>query len=329
VVALAERVVRMMGEPFSVDGQQVTLSARIGIALHPTDAGSPELLQRKAEMALEHARVAGQGQYRFADPDTDRRMRQGRAMADELRVALQDGELALDFRPLCDSGSLERIGGVAHLCWEHPAVGVVPPDELVRVAEEFGLIARLGLWVLEAACEAAKAWDTSLRVMVRLWPPQLRQRDLPGAVAHVLARAGLAPERLVLAIPESALAGDEPEHVLRTLEGLKARGVALAQDGVGNGSTALTQLRRFPLDLLVIDTPLVRALTEGGAGSEEAESMVRAIMALGLSLKLEVAFEGAGDGAEPDWPRAEVSAPRLAAPVDVAVPQRVGQRTSG
>jgi diguanylate cyclase (GGDEF)-like protein len=298
-VALAERIQRALAEPFLVESQRVTLAARVGVALHPSDAASPEHLQHKAEWALERARA---GEYRFADAETERAVRQARAMADELRVALQQDDLRLAFRPLCHCGGQPALGYVAHPRWDHPARGAVPPAEFVSAAEEYGLIARLGLWTLEAACMAAQGWeDPAAHVAVTLWAPQLRQRDLPGAVAHVLARSGLAPERLVIGVPEQVLASDEPEHLLATLKGLKECGVLLALDGFGGGQAGIAQLRRFPFDMLALDQTLMQTLEGGGEPADEAGSVVRASMALGLGLGIGVVFE-ALEEVEPPLP---------------------------
>jgi diguanylate cyclase (GGDEF)-like protein/PAS domain S-box-containing protein len=285
--ALAERVARMLGEPFDVGGQRVCLGASVGIALFPFDARTPEVLMRNADLALSRAKQDGRGLWRFFEQDIDQRLRQRRTMEQDLRRAMLHDELRLHYQPLLDCTTLQIEGFEALLRWPHPERGFISPAEFVPVAEESGLIMQLGHWVLTSACAEAASWPQPWRVAVNLSPAQFRQRDLAQSIRAILADTGLAPWRLELEITEGILI-DDAERALAMLRELKALGVHVALDDFGTGYSSLSYLRRFPFDKLKIDASFVQGLGDGG----EADAIVRAIMALGRSLSLRITAEG-------------------------------------
>ncbi len=285
--ALAERVVRLLAEPFEAAGQIVAIGASVGIALFPSDAHAPEALMRNADLALHRAKHDGRGAYRFFEQAMDERLQQRQMLEQELRGAMLRNELRLHYQPLLDSASLGVEGFEALLRWQHPGRGFISPAEFVPVAEECGLIGQLGQWVLETACAEAASWPRPWRVAVNLSPVQFRQRDLAESVRAVLAGSGLAPWRLELEITEGILI-DDAERALAMLRELKALGVSIALDDFGTGYSSLSYLRRFPFDKLKIDASFVQGLGDGG----EADAIVRAIVGLGRSLGLRVTAEG-------------------------------------
>ena len=284
---LAERIVRLLAEPFEVAGQRAAIGASVGIALWPSDAQSAELLLRNADLALYRAKQDGRGTLRFFEHDMDAQLQQRRTLEQELRGAMLRGELCLHYQPLLDSATLEIEGFEALLRWPHAVRGFISPAEFIPVAEECGLIGPLGQWVLETACTEAASWARPWRIAVNLSPAQFKQRDLAESVRQVLARTGLAPWRLELEITENILI-DDAERALTMLREMKALGVRIALDDFGTGYSSLSYLRRFPFDKLKIDASFVQALGDGG----EADAIVRAIVALGRSLSLHITAEG-------------------------------------
>ncbi len=284
---LADRLVRLLAEPFEVGGQRVAIGTSVGIALFPSDAREPDVLLRNADLALYRAKHDGRGVYRFFEQAMDLRLQQRRALEQDLRAAMQRGELRLHYQPLLDSATLDVEGFEALLRWQHPTRGFISPAEFVPVAEECGLIVPLGHWVLQTACAEAASWKLPWRIAVNLSPAQFKQRDLARSVRDVLDRTGLAPWRLELEITEGILI-DDAERALTMLRELKALGVRIALDDFGTGYSSLSYLRRFPFDKLKIDASFVQGLGDCG----EADAIVRAIVALGRSLSLHITAEG-------------------------------------
>ena len=284
---LADRVVRLLAEPFEVGGHRVDIGTSVGIALYPSDAHTPETLLRNADLALYRAKHDGRGVYRFFEQQMDERLQQRRVLEQDLRGAMLRDELRLHYQPLRDSATLQVDGFEALLRWQHPRRGMVSPAEFVPVAEECGLIGAVGEWVLETACAEAASWTSPWRVAVNLSPLQFRQPHLAETVRDVLARCGLPASRLELEITEGILI-DDAERALATLRQLKSLGVQIALDDFGTGYSSLSYLRRFPFDRLKIDASFVQALGDGG----EADAIVRAIVALGRSLGLYITAEG-------------------------------------
>ncbi len=284
---LGERIVALLAEPFEIGGQQVVIGTSIGIALYPSDAAAPEVLLRNADLALYRAKRDGRGVFRFFEQAMDERLQQRRLLEQDLRGAMQRGELRLHYQPLLDSATLEIDGFEALLRWEHPVRGAISPAQFVPVAEESGLIVPLGEWVLQTACTEAASWSRPWRIAVNLSPAQFKQRDLASSIATILARTGLPPGRLELEITEGILI-DDAERALLMLGELKSLGVRIALDDFGTGYSSLSYLRRFPFDKLKIDASFVQGLGDGG----EADAIVRAIVALGRSLSLSITAEG-------------------------------------
>ncbi len=285
--ALGQRLVQVLAEPYLIDDCSIEVSASIGIALHPTDASSGEMLLKQADLALYRAKQEGRGRYCFFELAMDTKLRARHAMEQDLRQALGNRELALYYQPIFGGDRLELVGYEALLRWRHPMRGPVAPGEFIPLAEECGAILSIGRWVLETACAEAVSWPEPLTISVNLSPAQFHGGDLPGQVADILARTGLEPDRLELEVTEGILIVDS-ERALCVLGALKALGVRIALDDFGTGYSSLSYLRRFPFDRLKIDRSFV---TELGA-DPNADAIVRAITAMSRSLRLEVTAEG-------------------------------------
>jgi diguanylate cyclase (GGDEF)-like protein/PAS domain S-box-containing protein len=285
--ALAERILATLALPFDVDGQPRPVTASIGIALYPQDAANGDLLLRSADMALSRSKQVGGGTFRFFAPAMDSELRRRHVLERDLARALPRGELVVHYQPLFETTGRQLAGHEALVRWRHPDRGFVPPSLFVPLAEQCGLIAPIGEFVLRTACAAAAAAPRPTRIAVNLSPVQVRMCDLPRLVCDVLAETGLAPDRLELEITEGVLIEDA-EHTLAVLRALKRQGARIVLDDFGTGYSSLSYLRRFPFDKLKIDRSFIQGLGEDA----DSDAIVRSILALGHSLHLEVTGEG-------------------------------------
>lgn len=285
---LAERIVKSLSEPFFIAGQHVIIGVSIGIASYPQDASDEETLLSFADMALYRAKEAGRGTYRFYEAGMDQKLLERREMERDLRYAIANDGLKVFYQPLFNcEGQVAIRGFEALLRWSHPTRGDIPPLVFIPLAEETGLIMPLGKLVLEKACAEAASWRDEHRIAVNLSPAQFKHPNLAGMVSQVLAETGLDPDRLELEVTESLLI-DDTDRALATLNAFRAMGIHISLDDFGTGYSSLSYLHRFPFDKIKIDSSFIQTLT----GNEGSADVVRAIIALARSLKLEVTAEG-------------------------------------
>jgi diguanylate cyclase (GGDEF)-like protein len=292
----AKRLLAVLGEPYDVLGGSVFLSASVGVAGNPAPGDTGELM-RDADLALRYAKQRGKNRVERYQVRYDELLRRRSTLENELRHAIDRGELRLVFQPVVALPSMRPVGAEALLRWHHPTLGAVRPDEFIPVAEESGLINRIGSWVLQQACRQLALWLTAghdVWVSVNLSPKELHAADYAGQVADVLAEHGVPPQRLVLEVTEHAVATDMEELVRRLTE-LRATGVRIALDDFGAGYSSLGQLRTMPVDILKIDHALV-AEPESRTGT--AAPLVDVVVRLGHRLGLEVLAEGIGTPAQ-------------------------------
>jgi EAL domain-containing protein (putative c-di-GMP-specific phosphodiesterase class I) len=280
----------VLGEPYELDGGAVFLSASLGVA----DTGQ---LLRDADLALRYAKQRGKNRVERYQARYDELLRRRGTLVSELRHAIDRDEFRLVFQPVVALPSMRLVGAEALLRWHHPRLGAVRPDEFIPVAEESGLINRIGSWVLEQACRQLAEWlakGHDVWVSVNLSPKELHAADYAGQVADVLATYGVPAQRLVLEVTEHAVATDMEELISRLAE-LRATGVRIALDDFGAGYSSLGQLRTLPIDILKIDHALV-AEPESRTGT--AAPLVDVVVRLGHRLGLEVLAEGIGTPAQ-------------------------------
>jgi diguanylate cyclase (GGDEF)-like protein len=286
----AHRLLAVLGEPYEVDGGSIFLSASLGVA----DTG--ELLH-DADLALRYAKQRGKNRVERYQAEYDELLRRRGTLQGELRHAIDRNQLRLVFQPVVALPSMRPVGAEALLRWTHPELGAVRPDEFIPVAEESGLINRIGAWVLEQACRQLAEWlakGHDVWVSVNLSPRELHNADYAAQVADVLAELGVPPQRLVLEVTEHAVATDMEELVGRLAE-LRETGVRIALDDFGAGYSSLTQLRTLPVDILKIDHALV---AEPKSRTGTAAPLVDVVVRLGHRLGLEVLAEGIGTTAQ-------------------------------
>jgi diguanylate cyclase (GGDEF)-like protein/PAS domain S-box-containing protein len=290
---VAERVQRDLLEPFVVEGQEVFLTASIGIALSTTGYLRPEDLLRDADIAMYRAKGLGRARYEVFDPGMRDRAQARLGLETGLRRAIERAEFRLVYQPIVGLESGRVTGFEALVRWAHPERGLVAPAEFIGVAEETGLISQIGRWVLHEACRRAREWQVArpdvepVTVAVNLSPRQVAHVGLMDHVASALRESGLEPACLRLEITESVLM-EGLDEVAALLDRLRGLGVELHMDDFGTGYASLSYLRRFPLQALKIDRSFVRRM-----GSRRSDlEVVRTILALAQNLGMGVIAEG-------------------------------------
>ncbi|HVT51962.1 MAG TPA: EAL domain-containing protein [Dongiaceae bacterium] len=284
---MAERLVKAISKSFDLGGQQTMIGTSIGIALYPGDGEEGEDLVRAADTALYRAKEAGRGTFRFFEAEMDVRLQERRMLERDLRQALASEHLRVHYQPLADCGGGSIVGFEALVRWNHPERGFISPVQFIPLAEECGLIMPLGAWVLRRACSDAATWPDDKLVAVNLSPAQFRHADLAKEILAVLRETGLPARRLELEVTESLLI-DDPDRVLSTLMVLKEAGVRISLDDFGTGYSSLSYLQRFPFDKIKIDRSFVSQMEKNA----DSMSIIRAVIALGKSLRIKITAEG-------------------------------------
>ncbi len=285
---LAQRIIQMVSQPYSIDGSRAIIGCSIGIATAPYDGLEAEALTSAADLALYAAKGNGRGQFRFFASDLKDGAHMRRRIEEDLRDALADGQLEMHYQPIVASIDNRVTCMEALLRWHHPERGFVAPSIFVPVAEEMGLIREVGAFVLRQSCEDAALWPVPLRVAVNVSAAQFARDDFPAQVAAMLKHSGLDPARLELEITESVFVGDA-DRTQRVFEELKALGVRLALDDFGTGYSSLSYLQRAPFDKIKIDRSFVQGATDAGNNNPE---ILSAIVSLAEALKMETVAEG-------------------------------------
>jgi EAL domain-containing protein (putative c-di-GMP-specific phosphodiesterase class I) len=281
----------LFDEALAIGGQDVFVSASIGVAVYPTDGTDAEALLKSAGTAMHQVKGSGGAEVRFYTDDLNVDALERVKLEGELRRAITANEFELHYQPRINLAS-DRVTSVEALVrWNHPRQGMIAPGRFIPLAEETGLIVPLGLWVLRTACVQMRAWlDAGMslsRVAVNLSARQFRQPDLLPSIHEALAHAGLEACHLELEITES-VAMNNPADSRVVMQALSDAGIALAIDDFGTGYSSLAYLKQFPIDYLKIDQSFVR----GVPADHDDSSIVRAVIALGKTLELTLIAEG-------------------------------------
>ncbi|MCJ2186535.1 bifunctional diguanylate cyclase/phosphodiesterase [Novosphingobium beihaiensis] len=263
------------------------IGASLGIAIYPADASEREALLNNADLAMKRAKESLSENICYYEPGMDERARHRRQLANDLRHALARDELRILYQPQRSLKTNKVSGYEALLRWHHPRFGLISPAEFIPIAEQTGEIMRIGEWVLRAACAEAVRWKWDGKIAVNLSPVQLLKPDLPERVTNILLETGLSPRRLELEITETAIIADKA-RALHSLRRIKASGVSVAMDDFGTGYSSLDTLHSFPFDKIKIDKSFLLRAEQ----SEQAGTIVRAVLALGKSLGIPVLAEG-------------------------------------
>lgn len=286
---LAQTIIGSLSQPYSIEGTAVVIGVSIGISSCPQDGVTADALIRNADLALYAAKGDGRGVHRFFVPEMHADAEDRRQLEEDLRRALAADGLHLVYQPVVSS-TTERITGYeALLRWTHPVRGPVSPALFIPIAEDTGLIAQIGEWVLRTACRDATQWLDDIRVAVNVSPSQFANPAFPATVISALASAQLAPERLELEITESVFLNDD-EGTDSMFTRLKAIGVRLALDDFGTGYSSLGYLKKAPFDKIKIDQSFVRGAAIRGSRNS---AIIKAIVSLAEALGMDTTAEGA------------------------------------
>jgi predicted signal transduction protein with EAL and GGDEF domain len=283
----AERMLRRLAQPTHLQGHQVRIGASLGIAFYPQDGLDTASLLKHADMALHSAKTGGRGTYRCYNEQLSGAMTEHHLLESELRRALDGDELEVYFQPKFSCDTLEIVGFEALARWHHPTRGFVSPQLFIGIAEDCGLINRLGGWVLEQACQCVAGWAPRYPVAVNVSVVQLREDGLKDHIAAALTRNGLQPEHLEIEVTESVMAGED-SAVLDNLLAIKAMGIPIAMDDFGTGFSSLSYLRRFVFDKIKID----RSFVQGQADDPRVRIILDAILRMCRDLGLATIGEG-------------------------------------
>ncbi|MCP3775934.1 EAL domain-containing protein [Paenibacillus sp. MZ04-78.2] len=287
----AQKIIHLLSQPFPIDGHEVRVGCSIGIAMYPQDGEDPITLMKNADTAMYRAKELGRNGYRFYKAEMNDTVIQKLVMEEWLNKALEQEEFVLYYQPQVDIFTTRMNGMEALIRWNHPRLGFISPGEFIPLAEETGLIIPIGQWVLRTACKQNKAWQLAgfppLKMAVNISPIQFHQHDFVQVVLDALQESGLEPRYLELEITES-IAMYHVDQVIQKLQTLRDLGVHISMDDFGTGYSSLGYLKKFPIDKLKIAQQFVRDITV----DPDDAAIVRAIMAMALSLKLNVIAEG-------------------------------------
>ena len=287
--SLANRVIQVLAQPLEVQGHQVTLSGSVGVALYPEHGDRLKLVQN-ADAAMYTAKRAGGNTYALFESRMNEGLQDQLSLQQDLRHALERGELQLHYQPKIDA-RLGRLQGVeALLRWQHPTRGMVGPNVFIPIAERFGLINGLGNWVIEESCRQMRVWadeGLSMNVAINLSVHQLRTEELVPRIESALARYQVMPSQLLCEITES-VAMEDIESTQRAFEALSRIGVYLSIDDFGTGYSSLSYLRQLPARQLKIDRSFVADIEV----RPDARAIVSAVIQLAHQLGLRVVAEG-------------------------------------
>ena len=290
LLQVGQAIIASLADPFRVNGQLVTVSASIGIAVTPDDAVTATELLSFADLAMYTSKQAGKARCRFFDKQARDALLARTETEADLRLALQRGELLLHYQPKVEAGSLALCGVEALVRWQHPQRGLLMPAAFIDLAEQVGLMAPLGAQVLQLAVAQCRAWlDMGLHcpVAVNVSPSQFNDPQFVERLLALLQQARLPPALLSIEITESMAMTHGPAIVQR-LEALRAAGVQVAIDDFGTGFSNLSHLSQLPLDVLKID----RSLIDGIGVNAKSEAIVRAILGMARALGHRVVAEG-------------------------------------
>ena len=288
---VAQKILDVFKQPFRISGRELFLTASLGITLYPFDDRDASGLLRNADVAMYRAKESGRNSYQFYAVEMTAKATERLSLENDLRSALDRGEMTLHYQPIADCRTGRLLGMEALLRWNHPGRGTISPLQFIPLAEETGLIVPIGEWVLRTACEQCRAWHRLgypwLTVAVNLSARQFHRQDLAASIHNILQEIGLNPASLTLELTESLIM-QQADASIAALRELKAMDIWLSVDDFGTGYSSLSYLKRFPIDTLKIDKSFVRDIP----GDTDDAAIAGAVITMAHSLGLKVVAEG-------------------------------------
>ncbi|MES2935745.1 MAG: EAL domain-containing protein [Pseudomonadota bacterium] len=288
---VAQKIIDALSLPFPIDGRNLHITPSIGICMYPTDGADVETLMRHADAAMYSAKANGRNNYQFFTSQMNEAAEQHFELESNLRDALARDEFVLHYQPIVDIRTRRLHSMEVLLRWQHPAMGLIYPDQFIPIIEENGLIVPIGEWVLRHACEQSMRWlKQGLQVVplaINLSPRQFLHRGLIESIRRILDETGIDPTLLELEITETAVM-QHGEQTLSILQQISDMGIRLAIDDFGTGYSSLAYLKRFPVKKIKIDRAFIKDLEH----SADDRAIVSAIIAMSDSLQLQVVAEG-------------------------------------
>jgi diguanylate cyclase (GGDEF)-like protein len=295
--AIAEKIVNAMEQPFTLDGNDYFTTASIGIALAPEHGDDIDTLSKNADISVYQAKDLGRNNYAFFQPELSESVEEWIRLEPLLRKALTEEQFTLYYQPQMDSTGNTIIGAEALIRWEHPEMGIVAPNQFLNIAEEIGIIKKIGDWVLETSFRQLALWRKKglkdFRLAINLASDQITKQDLPQQISELLTKYEIPPAMIELEILETFLLEHETKST-QTFKELRKLGVHLALDDFGTGYSSLRYLKQLPINKVKIDQSLVRDIPE----DPEDEAIAKAVILLGHTLDLKVCAEGVETSAQ-------------------------------
>ncbi|MBC8006995.1 MAG: EAL domain-containing protein [Prolixibacteraceae bacterium] len=299
---VAEKVLAIFDEVFTLESHEVQISASVGISVFPDDGQTMEDLIRNADAAMYHSKKSGRNRFEFFTPELNAPVAERLVLANQLRRAIADNQLVLHYQPQFDTATNRLIGAEALVRWNHIDHGLLYPDSFIALAEESDIIHLIGEWVLNEACRQIAQWQARnlpiVPVAINFSAFQFRRSSLVQGVSSAFSRHGVKPNQLEIELTENAIMQD-PKETAKTLDQLHDMGVSLSIDDFGTGYSSLSYLKRFPIDKLKIDRSFVEDLPHDLNDS----AIVQAIVNLAKSLRMIVIAEGVETKAQLDFLR--------------------------
>ena len=288
---LAKSLLQVIAKPFEIDGQEITIGASIGISVFPDQANNESELLHFADSAMYAAKRSGKNRVVLFTKDLGESVRERLTIENQLRRAIDDGEIAIHYQPEFEIGSRYPIRFEALARWTHPTLGSIPPLKFIPIAEESGLIIPLGAYVLERACADCVSWQSKssapIEVAVNVSTVQFSRDSFVDDVKSILKKTGLDPTLLQLELTESVMLGGL-ENAVATIERLQSLGITVAIDDFGTGYSALSYIQKLPFNALKIDRTFIKEIMQ----RTETKAMVRSLILLAQELGMKVIVEG-------------------------------------
>lgn len=288
---MARKILAIIAEPFLIQKHELFVEASIGIGMYPADGADAETLVTNVDTAMYRAKETGRNSFQFFTRKMQEQSQERAALESGLRRALPRGEFVLHYQPILRLRDRSVVGVEALVRWRHPEKGVLSPREFIPLAEDIGIIARVGEWVLRRACEQLRTWQSQgappLRISVNVSPRQFQQRDFAANVRRIVRETGLEPSSLDLEITES-IAMHDVAHTGRVLSELAGLGIQISMDDFGTGHSSLNYLKHFPIRRLKIDQSFVGGMTT----DDKDHAIVATVISIARNLGLAVTAEG-------------------------------------